>query len=75
MNTTEHDNTFFVDNWKPRLKKSTREKSKQATWVKASKQLIQKTDVPVQKPSKCLTCDKLNVCQLVEQGCTDICRY
>ena len=75
MNTTEQDNTFFVDNWKPRLRKTTREKSKQASRTKGTKQHIRKPDAPVQKPAKCQTCDKLNVCQLVEQGCTDICKY
>jgi len=74
MNANEQDITFFVDNWKPRMKKSTRERSKHATRIKA-KQHIQKNGIHAQKSGKCQTCDKLNVCQLVEQGCSDICKY
>ncbi|WP_292468902.1 hypothetical protein [Methanolobus sp.] len=68
MNSNE---LIFSDNYKHRLRKSTREKRKQHARIRSSVPVTS-----VQKTGKCSKCDKKDVCRLIEQECTDLCnRY
>ncbi|WP_319506899.1 hypothetical protein [uncultured Methanolobus sp.] len=62
--------TILSDNYKHRLRKSTREKRKHHARIRSSTPVTS-----VQKTGKCSRCDKRDMCHLVEQGYDDICNY